>query len=273
VKLPDPKYYQKAAWLFGAILVTASVSGFFMGLLQTGSQISMTQPVSLAIPDPQRRAILETNFVPVAVSYAKQDWLRNGPNAGWQNRVENLAKPEVGDQTLTNVTEAQRSQALIERSSRRAFNGAPPVVPHSIPQDSSAACLACHGPGLAVKDKVASRISHALYSNCTQCHVPASGVGLPAMEAELRKPIAENQFVGSVSPARGSRAWAQAPPTIPHATFMRNDCMSCHGPSGLFGLRTPHPDRQSCLQCHVPQAEFDQRNFSGLATGGPSLSK
>jgi len=42
---------------------------------------------------------------------------------------------------------------------------------------------------------------------------------------------------------------------------MREDCMSCHGPQGLFGLRTPHPDRPSCLQCHVPNAELDQHNF------------
>jgi cytochrome c-type protein NapB len=89
----------------------------------------------------------------------------------------------------------------------------------------------------------------------------------------LRNPIAENAFVGSVSPSKGSRAWPQAPPTIPHPTFMRNDCMSCHGPNGLFGLRTPHPDRQSCFQCHVPEAGLDQRNFSGLAAGETPLEK
>ena len=70
MKLPDPKYYRKAAWLIGAILITASISGYFMGLRQTTSQISLNQPVSLAIHDPERRAILETNFVPVAVAYA-----------------------------------------------------------------------------------------------------------------------------------------------------------------------------------------------------------
>jgi cytochrome c-type protein NapB len=49
--------------------------------------------------------------------------------------------------------------------------------------------------------------------------------------------------------------------------------MSCHGPNGLFGLRTPHPDRQSCFQCHVPEAGLDQRNFSGLAAGELPLEK
>jgi cytochrome c-type protein NapB len=93
VNAPTPESQPKAGWLIGAILLTVSVSGFFMGLRQTGSQISMTRPVSLVTPDSERRAVLETNAVPVAVPYAAQDWLKEGPNAGWQNRVSNLAQP------------------------------------------------------------------------------------------------------------------------------------------------------------------------------------
>lgn len=265
MNLPDPKSYRKGAWIAGAILLTASVSGYFMGLRQTGSQISMTRPVSLATPDPERRAILETSSVPVAVAYARQDWLKEGPNAHWQNRIAHLAQPAIDPSALTNVTEAQRTRALTDRGARRAFDGAPPVVPHPIVQDSSAACLACHGPGLAVKDKVASKISHAHYASCTQCHVPAGGPQIPAIETALLAPIAGNQLTSATPPLKGSRAWPQAPPTIPHATLMRSDCLSCHGPRGLFGLRTPHPDRQSCVQCHVPDAVLDQHVFSAAA--------
>jgi len=262
----SPQFRQKAGWLIGAILLTVSVSGYFMGLRQTGSQISMTRPVSLATPDPQRRAALETSSVPVAVAYAKQDWLEEGPNAAWRNHLAQLVQPAIDPSTLTNVTEAGRAQALAERASRRAFDGAPPVVPHPIAQDSSAACLACHGPGLAIKDKVASRMSHALYANCTQCHVPAAAsVLLSATEAPLLAALADNQFAGAHPSLKGSRAWPGAPPTIPHRTLMRSDCLSCHGPRGLFGLRTPHPERQSCVQCHVSDAGLDQRVFSSAA--------
>jgi len=273
VNHPDPGFYQKAAWLFGAILLTASISGYFMGLRQTGSQISMTRPVSLVTPERERSAVLKSNSVPMAVSYAEQDWLRNGANARWQNHLTNLAQPAPNGVALTNVTEEQRGQALLERGSRRAFDGAPPVVPHPIPQDSSAACLACHGPGIAAKDKVASKISHAHYTSCTQCHVPAGGIGLQALESILQKPIAGNQFVGSVPALKGSRAWPQAPPTIPHSTLMRGDCTSCHGPLGLFGLRTPHPDRQSCVQCHASDASLDQHVFSSAANERPASAK
>jgi cytochrome c-type protein NapB len=265
VNPPSPPFQRKAGWLIGAILLTVSVSGFFMGLRQTGSQISMTRPVSLVTPEAERGAIPESNLVPVAVSYADQDWLRDGPNGQWQNHVANLAQPPPNIAALTNATEAERLLALAERAARRAFDGAPPVVPHSIAQDSSAACLACHGPGLAVKDKVASRISHAHYSSCTQCHVASGGTELLMGESTLLAPIAANVFVSVTPPLKGSRAWPLAPPTIPHSTLMRSDCLSCHGPRGLFGLRTPHPDRQSCVQCHASDAALDQHIFSSTA--------
>jgi cytochrome c-type protein NapB len=258
---PNRQFYEKAAWLVGAILLTASISGFFMGLRQTGSQISMTRPVSLARREPERIAVLETSSVPVAVSYAKQDRLKEGPNAQWRNSLTTLAQPSIEWSALTNVTEEQRVSALAERRKRRAFDGAPPTVPHPIPQESSAVCLACHGPGLVVKDKTASKISHTPYASCTQCHVPSGGTGLPLVESALAAPFVENEFMGVGAPLKGTRAWPQAPPTVPHGTLMRSDCLSCHGPHGLFGLRTPHPDRQSCLQCHAPNAELDQHEF------------
>lgn len=271
---PNRQFYQKAAWVFAAILLTASISGFFMGLRQTSSQISMTRPISLVVRDPGRRAAMETSSVPIAVSYNKQDWLKEGPNAHWHNSLTNLVRPSIDPAALTNVTEQQRAEALAQRKTRRAFDGAPPTVPHPIPQDSSAACLACHGPGLTVKDRTASKVSHTAYSNCTQCHVAAGGAILPGADA-LTGSFVENTFVGVAAPSRGTRAWPQAPPTIPHGTLMRSDCLSCHGLGGLFGLRTPHPDRQSCLQCHAPNAELDQHKFADAQNAGvtfPTLS-
>jgi cytochrome c-type protein NapB len=261
VKPINPITYRRAAWIFGAILITASVSGYFMGLRQTGSRLNPTRTMSLVVPDAARMAILETESVPVATRYSQQDRLNDGPNAAWENHLNKLVQPVVNRSTLTNVTEVERALALRERASRRAFDGAPPVVPHPVAQDSAAACLACHGPGLVIKDKVASKMSHALHTSCTQCHVPAVGPRIPVVEMALLEPLTENHFAGLDAPLKGSRAWPQAPPTIPHSTLMRSDCVSCHGPQGLYGLRTPHPDRQSCVQCHVPGADLDQHQF------------
>lgn len=257
----NPILYRRAAWIFSAIVITASASGYFMGLRQTGSQLNPRPAVSLAVPDEARRAILQTETVPVATRYSQQDRLNDGPNGAWENHMAKLVQSPVDHSTLTNVTEAERALALRERAARRAYDGAPPVVPHPIAQDSAAACLACHGSGLVIKDKVASKMSHALHTSCTQCHVPSVGPRIPVQETALREPLAENQFAGLNAPLKGTRAWPQAPPTIPHSTLMRGDCLSCHGPQGLYGLRTPHPDRRSCVQCHAPGAEMDQHKF------------
>ncbi len=267
VKPINPTTYRRAAWIFAAILITASVSGYFMGLRQTGSQLNPTRSLSQVTPDAERRAVLASESVPVASRYDEQDRLNDGPNKEWENHLAKLVQPVVDVSTLTNVTEAERAVALRDRAARRAFDGAPPVVPHPVPQDSAAACLACHGPGLVIKDKAASKMSHAAYASCTQCHVPAGGPRILQPESELLAPIAENHFVGLAASLKGSRAWPQAPPTIPHSTLMRSDCSSCHGPKGLFGLRTPHPDRKACVQCHLPGAELDQRFFFSTTVG------
>lgn len=261
----NPITYRRATWIVGAILLTASVSGYFMGLRQTGSRLNPTPSVSLAVASTENNS--EDDSIQLARRYAEQNRLTDGPNATWENHVGKLVQPGVDVTTLTNVTEAERALALRERAARRAFDGAPPVVPHPIAQDSAAACLACHGSGLVVKDKIASKISHAAYTSCTQCHVPAVGPRIPTGETALREPLTENQFVGLNAPLKGSRAWPQAPPTVPHSTLMRSDCNSCHGPQGLFGLRTPHPNRQACVQCHAPGAELDQRLFFSSVNG------
>jgi cytochrome c-type protein NapB len=153
-------------------------------------------------------------------------------------------------------TQAQRAAAVAARATRRAFDGAPPVVPHVIDERSVAACLDCHQDGVAVGERLAPRMSHHPLMSCTQCHVP--GVRRPHDTGALP----ESTFAGRPSAGQGSRAWVGAPPTIPHPTFMREQCASCHGPGGLAGLRTPHPQRGSCEQCHVSAAELNP-------SGGP----
>lgn len=263
---PSQPLYRRGTWIASVVLVTASVSGFFMGLRQTGSQLNSTRPTSLTARAAGAQEHAEFGEVTVARRYAEQNRLADGPNGSWTNHLSKLIQPAVDYSALTNVTEAERTAALEERAARRAYDGAPPVVPHPVAQDSAASCLACHGPGLMVKDKVASKISHASYTSCTQCHVPSVGPGIPVQETALLARLTENEFQGVNAPLKGERAWPKAPPTVPHGTLMRSDCMSCHGPQGLYGLRTPHPDRQSCVQCHVPSAEMDQRQFMPVLT-------
>jgi nitrate/TMAO reductase-like tetraheme cytochrome c subunit len=68
----------------------------------------------------------------------------------------------------------------------------------------------------------------------------------------------ENTFQGLKQPEDGSRANVVAPPTMPHRSTLREDCLSCHSPESPYeSLRTPHPDRKSCRQCHVDDGETE----------------
>lgn len=196
--------------------------------------------------------------VPPAVAYAELPTAKLRPNA---NRASSLGqllydRPAATDPVVR--TEEMKQAALADRARNRAYDGAPPAIPHPVEARSAAACLACHGEGLKVGDRIASKISHAHLSNCTQCHVEQSPAGPPAPQ-----PPAENEFVGVFRAGPGERASPGAPPTIPHHTWMRENCASCHGPVSRPGTRTTHPWLTNCTQCHAPSAALDQVDPTG----------
>lgn len=131
----------------------------------------------------------------------------------------------------------------------RAFLGAPPVMPHTFAGDRDGRyCLECHARETRIekRQQAIAPVPHAEFSQCQQCHVNGSDktVGL----------FRGSDFLGLDFPGKGTRAHPLAPPTIPHKTFMRDNCLSCHGPTGKQRIATPHPWRSQCQQCHVPDA-------------------
>lgn len=196
-----------------------------------------------------------------SMTYAEIRSARFGPNRDWAVPLAALASPAPTTTIPPPTPEAKRA-ALRLRSERRAFNGAPPVVPHRVDQLSDAHCMTCHESGLRVAARPADRLPHPYLANCQQCHVAAAAHDFDPFV------LAENRFRGMPAPFEGPRAWAGAPPQVPHSTFMRDNCLSCHGPGGKPGLRTTHPERQSCLQCHAPSAAL---NHAITAQGPPML--
>ncbi|MFO0570407.1 MAG: nitrate reductase cytochrome c-type subunit [Polyangiaceae bacterium] len=189
-------------------------------------------------------------------SYAEIGEERRGPNAELYTTAFPLLESGKPGAFEPVVQSAEEHQAVVTaRAARRAYDGAPPTVPHDVVQKGFPDCLSCHERGAKVAGKRAPRMSHARYDNCTQCHVPSRA---PAPLPPADPPV-ENAFVGAPSPGAGVRAWPGAPPTIPHSTLMRSECASCHGTGGLNGIRSTHPYRESCTQCHVSRAELDQR--------------
>lgn len=188
-----------------------------------------------------------------AMRYSEIPGSRLSPNRNWRSILADLDQPERDLFADVAIDARAKSELLALRAMRRAYPGAPPVVPHAIDQMTSAACMACHGNGLRLPDnRIASKMPHEYLPNCTQCHVEQNALDLPPFE------LAQNFFQPLDSPVSGTRAWPGAPPTIPHGTFMRSDCMACHGVIAHEPLRTSHPWQTNCLQCHAPSANWDQ---------------
>jgi len=148
---------------------------------------------------------------------------------------------------------ASRVKSLEKRAAVRAYEGAPPVIPHSIADLNVETCRACHAQGLRAGDKTSKMVSHTYLRNCTQCHVEAES---PMLGPDTGP---GNSFVGfRPSGYGGTRAGAGAPPVMPHSSFMRTNCVSCHGEFGYDGWKPDHLSRSNCVQCHAPAAEFEQ---------------
>jgi cytochrome c-type protein NapB len=135
---------------------------------------------------------------------------------------------------------------------RRAYPGAPPVIPHTMPEShgiGGRSCLVCHADGGWVPRLGAFTpvTPHPELVNCVQCHVPASGAAAPFRGSAFTPPPA---------PPIRRAALPGSPPPIPHDLGMRDNCLACHGgPAAVREVRTTHPNRVNCRQCHVLGAQ------------------
>jgi cytochrome c-type protein NapB len=234
-----------------ALLAAAIVAVAFIGLL-TGTERSTYQakrPPVIERPDPGN--------VPPARTHAELEvrpWGSSPEQSGWREALR-IAASAASSETADGDSV---DQVIRERVEQRAFDGAPPVVPHPVRAGGAAECLACHGEGFVLGARRAAGVPHADFASCTQCHVSSAA----AFTVVSANPAfsAENSWKGLEARAAGAVAYPGAPPAVPHSTWMRDQCESCHGSDGRVALRTPHPERQSCLQCHPATGErSDQR--------------
>lgn len=223
-------------YTFAAVAVTVAFIGFISGTRDPG-------PTPGAAQEHESTTIDEMT-VP---EYRDVSAIGRGPNAGMYEQRLARGLPGLTDEVKR---DGDLAGVRAKRASRRAYDGAPPTIPHAVEQTGAPSCLACHGAGAKIGDKIAPAMSHRRYSSCTQCHVPQQ-TPLPNRPPAM---LAPNSFRGLPAATTGTRAWGGAPPTIPHKVFMRERCASCHGVSGANPIRSTHPYRQSCQQCHVPDS-------------------
>jgi nitrate reductase cytochrome c-type subunit len=160
--------------------------------------------------------------------------------------------------------------AATVRAERRLYDGAPPVVPH---ENFGMSCTECHnvkgvevpGVGFAPPQPHAETAGMSSVSRCVQCHVFKQSDAV----------FVASDFVGLRQDLRhGARLNPIAPPTIPHKTFMRENCLACHsGSAAREEIRTTHPERVRCRQCHVPagsRAHFESLLGEGYVSTAPT---
>lgn len=231
------------------VVAAGAVAVATLGLLSSWRGAPPLRRVARAEPAASR--------LPLAPTYATERERHHDNRLRHSGNLRAMSARPSPDEPTPTVPDAQWQATLAARMQRRAYDGAPPTIPHPVRQQDFPNCLTCHGEGMRVAAQVAPAICHETHSSCVQCHVPSNGP-VPGAPPAGVIPFEDNAFAGLQPPTRGERAWAGAPPTIPHATTMRQRCDSCHGPLAL-GLRTSHPWRQSCTQCHAPSAALDQR--------------
>lgn len=154
----------------------------------------------------------------------------------------------VGCGTQRVESSAVALTASTVRAERRAYDGAPPAIPHP---PLGAACTACHtttgssrpGVGFAPANPHAGTRVEGSIQNCKQCHVFKN----------TEKTFVASTFVGLEQDLRrGTRQYPGAPPVMPHAKFMRENCTACHSTvAARPEIRCSHPERANCLQCHL----------------------
>jgi cytochrome c-type protein NapB len=150
-------------------------------------------------------------------------------------------RPWQGDEPQLELTLTQK------RILRRAFDGAPPVIPHP---PLGASCVACHTPtgmevpgiGIAPANPHLQTAGMGAHSRCQQCHVFAT----------TDEVFVASDFRGLRPPLHGDRLYLHAPPVTPHRLFLREDCTACHsGVAARDEIRCTHSERTNCKQCHA----------------------
>ncbi len=132
-----------------------------------------------------------------APGYSGLRAMRRGPNADlYLGAVSRLAS-ELPDASLDAEPLSQERRLL------RAYEGAPPVIPHGIAPDSVNDCLACHEKGAKILGKIAPPMRHPRRESCTQCHVPDTVRERAGTARPAPPPLTSSTFVGYWSTPEG----------------------------------------------------------------------
>ena len=261
--------HSRATFIFTFIVVSCGIVGYFVGLqspMNPGERRTAgfaANASAIHSNDGTSHSKLGSQqFVVLATDYSDMAAVTSERAQRWKTKIADL-KSSVDLMADVVISPEEKLLALARRNEIRAFNGAPPTIPHPVNEMPSQACAACHTDGAKTESLRIPAMSHPFLTNCTQCHVESSLKNLQKYASSHSNDLwVGNSFVGLPAPTEGQRAYEGAPPQIPHSVWMRQSCASCHGVTGLHGIRATHPWRNNCQQCHVGQSVTNQELVS-----------
>lgn len=142
----------------------------------------------------------------------------------------------------------------------RAYEGAPPAIPHPVLKSGAHYCLNCHSKGtvfekdaeiLGTKNAVAKISPHPTWVNCLQCHVPQNDVALFHKNKfkTFRLAHVKKETIAGEEPV---------PPQMPHHMQNRENCVVCHlSKTADPSIIPKHGMRESCEACHMTPESLD----------------
>ena len=147
-----------------------------------------------------------------------------------------------------------------QRAQIRAYEGAPPVIPHSILKSAKLNCLACHLKGavyepdseiLGKKNAVAKITPHPTWENCLQCHVVQENAPLFHKNNFKTYHLA---YTMKTTAMEGENP----PPGMPHQMQNRENCRVCHLSKTANNVIVPkHKITGECEVCHQLPESMD----------------
>jgi hypothetical protein len=123
--------------ILGSLGCGLGLVGFLVGMYD--------QPSSSKSRDFEKSTVheLEQSQLAPAPSYKQIDSQRHGVNNGWRSEFSKLVQNNPGLFDRVVRTPEMKSEALNDRLRTRAFDGAPPAIPHPVDQRTAESCLAC----------------------------------------------------------------------------------------------------------------------------------
>ncbi len=151
-------------------------------------------------------------------------------------------------------------------SLRRSATGHPTrTAQRRMPSCHTSTGMQIPSQGFAPANPHVSTSQAAATDNCRQCHLFQT----------TKQHFAKSNF----EPLRqdlkpGERLFLGAPPVIPHPTFMRENCQSCHtGAAARPEIRCTHPERANCTQCHVTKTHRSNQQVDASTDRAPPFPK